>query len=179
MRNCVALMLAAVLAIAPPALAQDKVVITGARAINGDTLEFRGERVRLAGIDAPEPGQECVRAFHPSTGEHFGASGEHWPCGAAATEFLAALLDRNEYECQRHDVRDRYDDCEDCVIALCAEYYQGGHLGAALVYFGMARDWRGHTPDYREFEFTARRDNRGIWNGTHVAPWEWRRSAPQ
>ncbi len=49
-------------------------------AIDGDTLEVSGERVRLAGIDAPEAHQTCCDA-----------GGERWRCGAEATAEMRRL----------------------------------------------------------------------------------------
>ena len=55
-----------------------------ARIIDGDTLELRGQVVRLLDIDAPETGQDC----HGS------------PCGTEATNFLKRLTARQQVSCQ-------------------------------------------------------------------------------
>ncbi len=62
--------------LATPALAE---VAGRATVIDGDTLEIRGRRVRLHGIDAPATGQTCRRHGAP------------WDCGRAAAELLREL----------------------------------------------------------------------------------------
>ena len=47
-----------------------------ARVLDADTLEIRGHRVRLDGIDAPEKRQACRR------------NGRRYQCGVAATQAL-------------------------------------------------------------------------------------------
>ncbi|WP_448377774.1 thermonuclease family protein, partial [Fervidobacterium sp.] len=55
----------------PLALAQT--LVGRASVVDGDTLEVRGERVRLWGLDAPESAQTCLdEAERP------------WPCGRRA-----------------------------------------------------------------------------------------------
>ncbi len=56
MRNLL-ISLALVFLFAPAALAD----MSGpATAVEGDLIEIGGERIRLYGIDAPEPGQRCT-----------------------------------------------------------------------------------------------------------------------
>ena len=49
---------------------QGRVLSGRPRVVDGDSLEFDGERIRLFGIDAPESAQTCR------------ASGSRWRCGA-------------------------------------------------------------------------------------------------
>ena len=66
-----------------------------AAAVDGDTLDIRGTRVRLFGIDAPEHDQTCRRA------------GKVYPCGQEAVMALRGLLGRQSVSCQKRDT-DRY-----------------------------------------------------------------------
>jgi hypothetical protein len=69
---------------APAALAD----ITGrASVIDGDTIEVRGERIKLEGIDAPERGQLCE------------ADGQRWRCGQQAALALADRVGTRNVTC--------------------------------------------------------------------------------
>ncbi|HUP92523.1 MAG TPA: thermonuclease family protein [Solimonas sp.] len=125
---------------------------------DGDTLELRcghhaRERVRLAGIDAPEWTQ---------------------PHGRDARNALAALVDHRQVTLQVVD-RDRYG-------RRVAEVYLGpAHVNGALVRDGWAwcntrfRPGQWCAPQ----ESAARSARRGLWAERNpLAPWEWRQRHP-
>jgi len=126
------------------------------RAIDGDTLDLAGQRIRLHGIDAPEAGQGCTTA-----------AGALWACGAAATAALARLA-VGPVACRQVD-RDRYGR----IVALCRA--GGQDLGAALVEGGWAVAYRRYSRRYVGAEGVARRHRRGLWRGAFVVPHDWRR----
>ena len=66
-----------------------------ALAIDGDTLDMSGIRVRLHGVDAPETMQTCNRGGQP------------WSCGRDAGALLADLVAGRTIECTPRD-RDAY-----------------------------------------------------------------------
>ena len=68
-----------------------------ARVVDGDTLEVRGTRVRLHGIDAPESKQRCRSAERT------------WPCGHEATRAVARRIGSRTVACEERD-QDRYPD---------------------------------------------------------------------
>ncbi|MDI4666350.1 thermonuclease family protein [Xanthobacter autotrophicus] len=127
-------------------------------AVDGDTLDLAGTRVRLKGIDAPELGQECTRAGRP------------WTCGEAARRVLQEALRAGPVACTASG-RDKYGR----PVALCRA---GGvdlseHMarqGFAVAYLGRA---------YAGAEAEARAAGRGIWGASFEAPADWRAAHPR
>ena len=74
-----------------------------ARAIDGDTLEIRGERIRIFGIDAPESTQTCTYR------------GRIIACGQEAAAALALAVNQRTVTCRgvERDVYGR-------LVAICA-----------------------------------------------------------
>ena len=145
----------ALLLSAVPATANELVGV--ASVIDGDTLEIRGVRIRLHGIDAPESRQLCRRN-----------SGEEWRCGQQAALALSDRIGRLTVSCAVSDV-DRYDRA----IAVCAQGNED--LNRWLVSQGWAVAYRRYSRDYVEAEDLARRAGHNIWSGQFVMPWDWRR----
>jgi endonuclease YncB( thermonuclease family) len=140
-----------------PAAAQ---TITGVASVtDGDSLEIRGIRIRLHGIDAPESRQLCTRP-----------SGETWRCGQQAALALSDRIGRRSVSCESLDT-DRYGR----TIAVCLQ--DGVDLNAWMVREGWAAAYRQYSRDYVLAEADARRAGRNIWSGTFVMPWDWRRGA--
>lgn len=122
-----------------------------ARAVDGDSLELGGRRVRLIGIDAPEYRQTC---------EKFGLTTQ---CGGRAHAELAKLVSGKTVECESFGY-DRYDR----TLAKCRTGVTD--LGAAMVRAGWAIAYG----DYRDEEQVARRARAGIWAGEFIEPNDWR-----
>ncbi len=94
-----------------------------ARVIDGDTLELKGARVRLHGIDAPESTQTCI------------ADGRRWRCGQRAASALAQRISGQSVACKERD-RDRYGR----IVAVCRA--GGKDLNAQMVSQGWALAYR-------------------------------------
>ena len=129
-----------------------------AHVLDGDTMDLRGKRIRLHGIDAPEADQTCLDANR-----------QRYRCGAVATRALAALISRNPVRCVTRDT-DRHARS----IAQC--FVDGTDIGATLVRSGMALAYRQYSQTYVREEDHAREARAGIWSGTFDFPWNWRRT---
>ena len=124
--------------------------------VDADTLELHGERIRLAAIDAPEARQTCRR------------DGKAWPCGRRAAFALADFLGSRAVACRWHD-RDRWRRA----VAVCT--VAGVDVGGWLVERGWALAYRRYGTQYVAAEAAARQARRGLWAGSFVPPWAWRR----
>ena len=129
-----------------------------AAVIDGDTLRLGGERIRLHGIDAAESRQTCLA---PRTGKR-------WRCGAASTRALRRHIGRRQVACEERD-RDRYGR----IVAVCRVGRKD--LNRWMVSQGWALAYRQYSRDYVDAERAAKAAKRGLWRGTFVPPWEWRR----
>lgn len=143
--------------VAPPTPA-----LLAVEAIDGDTLRAEGQRIRLAGIDAPELVQTCrdVR-------------GQAWSCGTASRAHLAALVAQGSVICTKRG-EDRYGrmlvTCSATGVADVAE---------AMVRDGHALNYGRYTSDYAGAEREARAARRGLWRGTFDNPEDWRHARPR
>jgi endonuclease YncB( thermonuclease family) len=155
----VALLVAGGLGGKPSEPAPPSAVAGAALAVDGDTLELAGRRVRLHGIDAPERAQRCPRQ-----------GGADWDCGRAAAERLSVLLAAGTTRCAGRDL-DRYGR----LVAVCNT--GGEDLGAVLVREGLAHAYIDYSRDYVAAEAAARAGRRGVWQGPAQAPWTFRKAA--
>lgn len=128
-----------------------------ASVIDGDTIEIHGTSIRFDGIDAPESRQLCTRG------------GESWRCGAASANALDEYLDRRTVQCRRMGT-DRYKR----TLGRCS--VDGVDLNTWMVRQGWALDYEKYSGGlYQSAQVAAENDRAGIWEGTFVMPWEWRK----
>lgn len=125
--------------------------------IDGDTIEIHGQRVRLAGIAAPESRQLC--AF---------PDGRSWRCGQRAAFALADLIVSRTVTCRIED-QDRYGRA----LAHCAVGQVD--LGDWLVSNGWAVPYYDRAGNYRAARDRAAAARLGIWQGDFEMPMDWRR----
>lgn len=140
-----------VCACAPPVSDRGRATV-----LDGDSLEIGSASVRLYGVDAPEGQQTCSR------------EDVTWRCGRAAAEKLRELVGANEITCREMDT-----DSYGRSVAVCSNGTVD--LSAAMAAAGLALAYRRYSDDYVDEEDEARVARRGMWAGTFVPPWEWRR----
>lgn len=127
---------------------------------DGDSIHAGDVYYRLWGVDAPEKAQTCKRP-----------SGARWACGQAASAAMREMIAGQEVRCQARD-RDRYRR----TVAVCGTDAIPD-LGAEMVRRGLALDYKRYSGGaYAGQERAARRNRRGMWNGTFIKPWEWRKA---
>lgn len=129
-----------------------------ASVIDGDTIDIRGTRVRLHGIDAPETGQPCTTR-----------AGHQWRCGQQAALALDEHIGSRPVRCERRDI-DRYG-------RIVAECFLGEQsLNRWMVRHGWAVAYRQYSLDYVQDEDRARQEGRNIWSGRFDMPADHRRA---
>lgn len=151
--------LLSVLLLTATASAQVPASITGIPTVtDGDTLQIRGTKVRLYGVDAPESSQQCRR------------SGVLYGCGREAAFALADLVRNKNVTCLRKDT-DRYGR----MVAVCTVgtteinrwLVEQGHALPYLEYGGRV---------YQDAERQAKAARKGLHAGTFQNPWDYRKN---
>lgn len=155
------LVLAVILLAQGPALpvgaAEPKQVSGMAKVVDGDTLDIAGTRIRLEGIDAPEHGQWCNRAWLPLA----------WNCGRSATRALKKLTRGQTVQCQS-----RGTDSYARMIGVC--FVHGQDINAEMVRRGHAWAFVKYSTNYVAEEKMARIEKRGIWRAKTETAWAYR-----
>jgi endonuclease YncB( thermonuclease family) len=129
-----------------------------ASVIDGDTIEIRGERIRILDIDAPESGQPCIRP-----------DGSEWRCGQQAALALSDWIGARTVTCDT-DRRDRYKRH----LARCG--VAGQDIAEWLASSGWGVPYRDCRCEVvRDAAKAANLAKVGIWSGTFMLPWEWRK----
>lgn len=130
-----------------------------ASVVDGDTLEIRGQRIRLWGVDAPEARQPCRR------------DGQPYRCGQSAANALSNHLAQRTVICSPVGRPDRYRR----IVARCS--VAGSDLGRWMVRQGWAFDYPRYSGKaYEAVQAEAKDGRKGVWAGEFQAPWDWRRS---
>ena len=136
-----------------------------ARVIDGDTINIRNQRVRIAAIDACERDQTGLR------------DGTVWRCGVAARSYLSKMIDGQHVRCDIID-QDQY-------RRLVGQCFLGDiDIGLAMVKAGMAEAMLRYLPathsisevEYGQAENSARDNGLGMWSAEVESPHLYRRA---
>ena len=127
---------------------------------DGDTIKDKNSKIkiRLHGIDAPEAKQTCKNY-----------NGKSYPCGYKSTSFLKSIINKKKVKCKIKD-KDRYGR----LIAVC---FSGEiNINAKMVIEGWAIAYKYYSKDYVNEEEIAKKEKKGIWQGSFVEPYIWRKN---
>ena len=132
-------------------------VVGRASVIDGDTLDIRGQRFRLQGVDTPESAQLCQDG-----------KGKEYRCGQVAANALADKIGAANVACEPIET-DKYGR----TVAVCR--LGGLDLNGWLVEQGLGIAYRKYSTAYVSQEAAARGAKRGLWAGKFTPPWDWRK----
>lgn len=144
-----------------PSYAKDFAPIVGrASVIDGDTIAIHGERIRIWGVDAPESRQTCKDS-----------AGKTYRCGQKSAFALADSLDQSQpVRCEP-----RYKDRYKRFVARCFRS-SGDDIAEWLALNGYALDWPKYSNGfYAVPQNKARQAKIGMWQGSFVEPWLFRK----
>lgn len=126
------------------------------RIVDADTIYLAGDRIRFAGIDAPETDQTCLTP-----------QGQASACGIEARNKLQQFAGNRVWVCELSG-RDRYKRS----LGTCS--IDGEDVSRWLVRSGWALAFRRYSTAYVADEDWAREHRVGLWGGAFLAPWDWR-----
>ena len=140
--------------------------ITGyAKVIDGDTINIKGTKIRLYGIDAPESKQICSK---PWLSLNIISLNKDYECGLKTTNLLKKFVKNETLVCEKKSI-DRYKR----VIAIC--YKKKKDINSWLVRNGLAVAYTKYSKRYIINENDAKKEKKGLWAGNFEMPWEWRK----
>ncbi|MCB1419179.1 MAG: thermonuclease family protein [Notoacmeibacter sp.] len=119
--------------------------------IDGDSVRYGSERLRLRGIDAPELTQSCKR------------DGKDYACGREARAALTRHAYSGKFSCEGWE-RDRYGR----LLVSCRNGERDVNRDMVL------SGWAVSYGEYRVEELNARDHKYGLWVGEFQRPQEWR-----
>ncbi|KPF97001.1 nuclease [Rhodopseudomonas sp. AAP120] len=123
--------------------------------VDGGTIEIKGTKIRLQGIDVPENDQVCVDE-----------KGTGWTCGLAARDELIKRFGDKSWTCQVAG-RDKFGRS----LGSCAVGTES--VEEWIVRSGWALSLAGSRA-YEASEATAREAQAGLWSGAFIPPSAWR-----
>ena len=140
-----------------------KFIYGKAKVIDGDTININGEKIRFAGIDAPE-------SFYRGKKQVCYLNEKEVFCGELSKEKLKEKIGSNIIFCKKEKNKDIYRR----TLAEC--FVNGKSLSIFMVRTGYAFDFVRYSKEkYAKDEEYAKTNKLGIWNMKFEYPWEWRK----
>ncbi len=144
-----------------PVSAKTETISGRPQIVDGDTLIIDGIKIRLNGVDAPETDQSCLDAYD-----------KIYSCGLLSRDKLRLFIGQASIACETEGT-DRYGR----YLATC--FLRNEDLNKWLVGQGLALAYVQYSTRYLQSEEQARREDKGLWSGAFIAPWDWRHRTPQ
>ncbi len=126
------------------------------KVIDGDTIKIGNEKIRFAGIDAPELNQNCLK------------NKKKILCGVLSKQALEKKIGKEKPKCVVEG-KDRYKR----KIAEC--FVNGESLSKFLVINGYAFAYRKYSKKFINDEIYAKNNKLGLWSMKFIFPWEFRK----
>ena len=134
----------------------EKIIEGKAKIIDGDTIHIGKNKIRLHGIDAPETNQKCT------------LDEETWNCGIKSTLALKNFILDKEVYCEIIDI-DQYK----IFVGIC--FVDNENMNKYMVRNGWATAYRYYSTLFVEDEEIAQKQKSGIWQGTFIEPYLFRK----
>ena len=142
-------------------------IISGiAKVTDGDTIWIEGKKIRFFGIDAPEKKQQCSKPWLTIS---FISFNKNYPCGQISTDKLKKKINNKLLICKWTN-KDRYKR----YIAEC--FKDKTNLNAWMVKNGYAVAYRKYSKKFVSQEIFAKKEKLGLWSGTFMMPWDYRKN---
>ena len=116
-------------------------------------------KIKLFGIDAPDPSQTCSN--HRGMG---------YDCGQEAIIWLQNWLGKREVRCRILSKVER-----GWATGVCFTDNNQYDIAAVVVNAGWAVAYTRNTKIYVPYEQQAMNAHRGLWGGVFYKPWDWRK----
>ena len=143
-----------------------KIISGTAKVTDGDTIQIEGKKIRFFGIDAPEKKQQCKKPWLTIS---FISFSKDYPCGQISTDKLKKKINNKLLICKWSN-KDRYKR----YIAEC--FKDKTNINAWMVRNGYAVAYRKYSKKFVSQEIFAKKEKLGLWSGTFMMPWDYRKN---